>query len=389
MFLNLLGRSATGQQLTVYTEFINGPRAANQPDGPEHMHVVFMDNGRSDILASNCREILRCIRCGACQNVCPVYRQASGHAYRSPYGGPVGAVLSPVALRRPLPRNTPTCRKPRRCAARATRSARWTSRIPDLLLRLRDKAHRAGIHSPAAIPMSPFAMLATSPGALAHRHDHEQDHEPSAAPSRADQAAPGLARPAHPARIPRRRIPQVDQEEKAESEVRNCGRFTGAFNAFFPSIPVRIEPTTPHKSMKLETLCLHAGYSSDPTTHACAVPVYRTASYVFDSTEHAANLFALRELGNIYTRLMNPTHDVLEQRVAALEGGAAGLAVASGTSAIFYSIINLAQAGDNIVSARNLYGGTYTQFKDILPALGIEVRFVDSTQSGKFRRRHR
>ncbi|MGL5017678.1 MAG: O-acetylhomoserine aminocarboxypropyltransferase/cysteine synthase family protein [Luteolibacter sp.] len=136
--------------------------------------------------------------------------------------------------------------------------------------------------------------------------------------------------------------------------------------------------------MKLETLCLHAGYSSDPTTQACAVPIYRTASYVFKNTEHAANLFALRELGNIYTRLMNPTHDVLEQRVAALEGGAAGLAIASGTSAIFYSIINLAQAGDNIVSAQNLYGGTYTQFKNILPALGIEVRFVDSTHPENF-----
>ncbi len=136
--------------------------------------------------------------------------------------------------------------------------------------------------------------------------------------------------------------------------------------------------------MKLETLCLHAGYSSDPTTQACAVPVYRTASYVFKSTEHAANLFALRELGNIYTRLMNPTHDVLEQRVAALEGGAAGLAVSSGTSAIFYSIINLAQAGDNIVSAQNLYGGTYTQFKNILPPLGIEVRFVDSNNPENF-----
>ncbi|MEO8617433.1 MAG: aminotransferase class I/II-fold pyridoxal phosphate-dependent enzyme [Luteolibacter sp.] len=136
--------------------------------------------------------------------------------------------------------------------------------------------------------------------------------------------------------------------------------------------------------MKLETLCLHAGYNTDPTTNSCAVPIYRTASYVFNSTEHAANLFALRELGNIYTRLMNPTNDVLEQRVAALEGGAAGLAIASGTSAIFYSIINLAQAGDNIISARNLYGGTYTQFKDILPALGIEVRFVDSNNPENF-----
>lgn len=136
--------------------------------------------------------------------------------------------------------------------------------------------------------------------------------------------------------------------------------------------------------MKLETLCLHAGYSTDPTTNSCAVPIYRTASYVFNSTEHAANLFALRELGNIYTRLMNPTNDVLEQRLAALEGGAAGLAIASGTSAVFYSIINLAQAGDNIIAARNLYGGTYTQFKDILPALGIEVRFVDSNNPANF-----
>lgn len=136
--------------------------------------------------------------------------------------------------------------------------------------------------------------------------------------------------------------------------------------------------------MKLETLCLHAGYTTDPVTNSCAVPLYRTSAYVFNSTEHAANLFALKELGNIYTRLMNPTSDVLEQRVAALEGGAAGLAVASGTAAIFYSIINLAQAGDNIVSARNLYGGTYTQFKDILPALGIEVRFVDSTDPANF-----
>ncbi len=136
--------------------------------------------------------------------------------------------------------------------------------------------------------------------------------------------------------------------------------------------------------MKLETLCLHAGYTPDSTTHSCAVPIYRTASYVFKNTEHAANLFALRELGNVYSRLMNPTNDVLEQRVAALEGGAAGLAIASGTSAIFYAIINLAQAGDNIISARNLYGGTYTQFKDILPALGIEVRFVDSNHPANF-----
>lgn len=139
--------------------------------------------------------------------------------------------------------------------------------------------------------------------------------------------------------------------------------------------------------MKLETICLHGGHTPDPTTLARAVPVYRTSSFVFKNTEHAANLFALRELGNIYTRLMNPTTDVLEKRVAMLEGAheLAGLGVASGTSAVFYSIINLAQAGDNIVSARNLYGGTYTQFNDILPALGITVKFVDSTDPENFR----
>lgn len=140
--------------------------------------------------------------------------------------------------------------------------------------------------------------------------------------------------------------------------------------------------------MKLETLCLHGGQTPDPTTLARAVPVYRTSSYVFRNTEHAANLFALRELGNIYTRLMNPTTDVLEKRVALLEGAheMAGLGLASGTSAVFYSVINLAQAGDNIVSARNLYGGTYTQFNDILPALGITVKFVDSNDPENFRK---
>lgn len=109
------------------------------------------------------------------------------------------------------------------------------------------------------------------------------------------------------------------------------------------------------------------------------MPLYRTASYVFDSAEHATNLFALKELGYIYTRLQNPTTEVLEKRVALLEGAPemGGLALASGTSAIFYTIINIAQAGDNIVSANNLYGGTYTQFNNILPTLGIEVRFVD------------
>lgn len=138
--------------------------------------------------------------------------------------------------------------------------------------------------------------------------------------------------------------------------------------------------------MKLETLCLHGGTQPDPTTLSRGVPVYRTSSYVFKNTEHAANLFALRELGNIYTRLMNPTTDVLEKRVALLEGGPelGGLGVASGTSGVFYSIINVAQAGDNIVSARNLYGGSYTQFHNILPGLGITTKFVDSNDPQNF-----
>lgn len=138
--------------------------------------------------------------------------------------------------------------------------------------------------------------------------------------------------------------------------------------------------------MKLETLCLHAGAEPDPTTLSRAVPLYRTSSYVFKNTEHAANLFALRELGNIYTRLMNPTHDVLEKRVAALDGGAAALALASGTSAIFYTIINICSAGDEIVSANNLYGGTFTQFNDILPQLGIRTHFVDPRDPQNFAR---
>jgi O-acetylhomoserine (thiol)-lyase len=137
-------------------------------------------------------------------------------------------------------------------------------------------------------------------------------------------------------------------------------------------------------SKKTETLALHAGYTPDPSTGSCAVPVYRTSAYVFKDTEHAANLFGLKEPGNIYTRLMNPTNDVLEQRVAALEGGVAALALASGTAAIFYSIINLAQAGDEIVSSSNLYGGTYTQFNNILPQLGIKVTFADPSDPQSF-----
>jgi O-acetylhomoserine (thiol)-lyase len=135
---------------------------------------------------------------------------------------------------------------------------------------------------------------------------------------------------------------------------------------------------------KFETQCLHAGQQPDPATTARGVPVHRTSSYVFNSTEHAANLFALKEMGNIYTRIMNPTQDVLEQRIAALEGGAAALALASGTSAVYYSIINICQAGDEIVSATNLYGGTYTMFDGILPQFGIQVNFADARDPDNF-----
>lgn len=138
------------------------------------------------------------------------------------------------------------------------------------------------------------------------------------------------------------------------------------------------------KKYHFETLALHAGQESVDATMSRGVPVYRTTSYNFRNTEHAANLFALKELGNIYTRLQNPTTDVLEQRITKLEGGAASVAVASGTSAIFYSIITLAEAGDNIVSANNLYGGTYTQFDAILPKFGITTTFVDPKNPENF-----
>jgi O-acetylhomoserine (thiol)-lyase len=129
------------------------------------------------------------------------------------------------------------------------------------------------------------------------------------------------------------------------------------------------------KKLRLETLAVHGGQQVDATTSR-GVPVYRTSSYVFPSTERAANLFALKELGNIYTRIMNPTQDVLEQRVSLLEGGAASVALASGTAAIHNTIITLAKSGDEIVSASNLYGGTYTMFDAILPQFGITTKFV-------------
>ena len=132
------------------------------------------------------------------------------------------------------------------------------------------------------------------------------------------------------------------------------------------------------------TIAVHGGQSGDPTTKARAVPIYQTTSYLFDSTEHAAKLFALQEMGNIYTRIMNPTNDVLEQRVALLEGGKAGLALASGQAATTFSILNIAKPGDEIVSSSQLYGGTYTLFSSTLARMGIKVHLVDSTDPNNY-----
>jgi O-acetylhomoserine (thiol)-lyase len=140
-----------------------------------------------------------------------------------------------------------------------------------------------------------------------------------------------------------------------------------------------------HKQYRFETLALHGGQVPDSDTLSRGVPLYRTTSYLFKDTKHAADLFALKEPGNIYTRIMNPTQDVLEKRMALLEGGKGALATSSGTAAIFYSIINLCSSGDGIVSANNLYGGTYTMFNDILPSFGITTTFVDQRDPNNFK----
>jgi O-acetylhomoserine (thiol)-lyase len=142
-------------------------------------------------------------------------------------------------------------------------------------------------------------------------------------------------------------------------------------------------PTT---SRHPETIVLHAGYRSDPATNAVAVPIYQTTSYQFNSTEHAGNLFALKELGNIYTRIMNPTQAVLEERVAALEGGVAALAVSSGQAASLFAVQNICHAGDNFVCSTDIYGGTWNLFENTLGTMGIECRFVDPADPENFRR---
>ena len=163
----------------------------------------------------------------------------------------------------------------------------------------------------------------------------------------------------------------------------------GASAPFPSSVIEPTEASVPLTTHHSETLVLHAGWRADPATGAVAVPIYQTTSYQFNDTDHAANLFALKELGNIYTRIMNPTNDVLEKRVAALEGGVAALAVASGQAASAIAIQNIAHAGDNIVSSTDLYGGTWNLFANTLKDQGIEVRFVDPSDPGEFPPRHR
>jgi O-acetylhomoserine (thiol)-lyase len=140
------------------------------------------------------------------------------------------------------------------------------------------------------------------------------------------------------------------------------------------------------KSEHAQTLVLHAGYRSDPTTSAVAVPIYQTTSYQFNSTDHAANLFALNELGNIYTRIMNPTQAALEERIAALEGGAAALALASGQAASLFAVQNICHAGDNFVCSTDIYGGTWNLFQNTMATMGITCRFVDPADPENFRR---
>src|SRR5436189_6168099 len=138
--------------------------------------------------------------------------------------------------------------------------------------------------------------------------------------------------------------------------------------------------------MRLATKCLHAGQVPDPTTNSRAVPIYQTTSYVFNDSDHAARLFGLQEFGNIYTRIMNPTCDVLEKRLAALEGGSGALAVASGQAAESLAILNIAHAGQNIVSSSSLYGGTYNLFHYTLPKFGVNVKIVDQSNPDNFKK---
>src|SRR5262245_40722064 len=200
---------------------------------------------------------------------------------------------------------------------------------------------------------------------------------------------PRIGRFAAPTSGPRARTGWGPKSRSSQAKIKGHART--------PNWPVDIEPlpsTSLHSrdrqmttcSYHPETMLRHAGWRADPATGAVAVPIYQTTSFQFRDTEHAANLFALKELGNVYTRIMNPTNDVLEKRVAALEGGAAGLALASGQAASAFALQNLAKAGDNIVSSTDLYGGTWNLFAHTLKDQGIEVRFVDPIDPQNFLR---
>src|SRR3954451_446802 len=185
-----------------------------------------------------------------------------------------------------------------------------------------------------------------------------------------------------------RSVPGGNAEDGTSPAAKRTG---GALRDAFPGGPSSYPGQEPRQSgagatqmsdYRPETLALHAGYTHDPSTNARAVPIYQTTSYVFDDTQHAADLFALKTPGNIYSRIMNPTWDVLEQRLAQLEGGVAALVTASGQAAVTYAVLNIARAGDNIISVSQLYGGTYNLFAHTLPQYGIEVRFADADDPG-------
>ena len=213
------------QRLTVYTQFINGPKAPGQPSGPDEMHVVFLDNGRSDILASKYRDILRCIRCGACQNVCPVYRQASGHGYRAVYGGPIGAVLSPLLAGENFPDYADLPKASSLCGA-CREVCPVDIPIPDLLLRLRAKSKQEGLPSPGSPPMGPFATLATSPSLW--RAAMTGSKVMNLIPPQLTPAASlaGVAPAPHPSSVSRRRIPAVDEAAKHHAMSSESDRHT-------------------------------------------------------------------------------------------------------------------------------------------------------------------
>ena len=175
---------------------------------------------------------------------------------------------------------------------------------------------------------------------------------------------------------PARRLPDRGGARPSALRLAYPG-FPSGFPSFPPERPGGRPPMSETEPQRPETLCLHGGQEVDPATKARAVPIYQTTSYVFDDTQHAADLFGLRVPGNIYTRIMNPTWDVLEKRIAALEGGLAAMATASGQAAVTYSILNVCRSGDNIAAISTLYGGTYNLFAHTLPQYGIEVRFVD------------